>query len=897
MSISLVDSSYRTYKEGTNTAISFIVAAAASALSKETFASCITLPEKAPKRSSKNANAKVKLAITVTQLDRIVDALSELTAVPHLPRSVLSTLERAMNIRQKFADFYAGQTTGMKDGPAKEEADASDARHRHFICILRKAFGLFSKVEVSATATGAPVTGAKEKVEPELVNIYDVLVNEDPQVPDDVSDAGVTDSASGGDQTRKKTSDGPSAKNGQRKLLPSEAEYLNAWCLWEDLSNLRSYLCKQWVRYRLGQITAVTLSAVMSFAMKVVEQLEHAYALQSPTDLRDHIYVHKYFTYKDWWSIMLFKRAMDQGVPEETALRMLTDSEKGDSKYTFEETLFIVKLLMGDALWGRVNPLFRDEKTAKEGLDYIFSGVSVQLAGCRKLFDTYGEYLKSYEGWIKFPRRPGMKEPLSSAQQYRSMFQLDRSMELTDVLKGNLAYWVFFSIPEVRDEYIPALDEDALLTDMRDFLRIGAPLMKAPIRLVFACQMLLDALGLMRADLSSSVSKMRAMGQRIHTSIVNFQKLEKEEYGPERDTAAAIDEFVTKFMRTDFLAILRACMEKDGFKPEETGIKQQPYTMFYHNPWLTLGTLSRACTYYHRYGMKVVSHGHHTQRCMHVYNALKKEGYLKEPLPLFEFLMQYFGDRAFNGRIPNEDYYKAAMLASYGSASHFAKDGNFNRNRLGPLKKKPGLKNVVKNLFLKAEDSMINEYWFGNSDPFRPKTTFRMEDLKRHAAAAGRSNNDDDRFASFLRNDAGQNHIIEVVDTFLEIAEREQKETFIYGIDWLAVHGLCHNILGRCVEAIDRRPFGKMLYRHDTSYSCNVRGGGGYDLLHCVEMLKRGLMWEAVCWGFETGIDVYQRSCCGKAQLLFIVTDCQNSEIACTNVTVFPSAKWLANER
>ncbi|KAJ3053777.1 hypothetical protein HK097_003415 [Rhizophlyctis rosea] len=177
-------------------------------------------------------------------LDNIINALSEVTAIPHLSRSALSTLARVLLIREKFANFYAGKTIELGPGPDKQEADASDTRHRYFIRVLRKAYDLLSKVEAPAKEVTNSDTGVKKEKKPDLVNIYEVLVNEDPQVPDDVPDAGVTGSAGGGDQKPKGRAAETQPKHSYHKALPTEDELLNAFCLWEDLSDLRSYLGK-----------------------------------------------------------------------------------------------------------------------------------------------------------------------------------------------------------------------------------------------------------------------------------------------------------------------------------------------------------------------------------------------------------------------------------------------------------------------------------------------------------------------------------------------------------------------------------------------------------------------------------------------------------------------------
>ncbi|KAJ3053776.1 hypothetical protein HK097_003414 [Rhizophlyctis rosea] len=235
-------------------------------------------------------------------------------------------------------------------------------------------------------------------------------------------------------------------------------------------------------------------------------------------------------------------------------------------------------------------------------------------------------------------------------------------------------------------------------------------------------------------------------------------------------------------------ALLEEIVEKPfaaGKVVEETSVKQKPYTMFYHNPWLALGTMSRAITYYHRLGTITASQAHQVQICMHLYNALRKEGYMKEPLALFEFLMRYYGKRAFLGRVPDEGYHKALALACFKNPVHYAKGGEYSRTGKAEPKNLPTFEKIVKHMLVLPKDSMIFEYTFGHTNQFQPKREFGLEDLRRHAAG-GDTRSGNRRVASLIHDDDGQNHIIEVMDTFLEVAEREQKETFLNGIDWLA---------------------------------------------------------------------------------------------------------------
>ncbi|KAJ3035783.1 hypothetical protein HDV00_003408 [Rhizophlyctis rosea] len=144
---------------------------------------------------------------------------------------------------------------------------------------------------------------------------------------------------------------------------------------------------------------------------------------------------------------------------------------------------------------------------------------------------------------------------------------------------------------------------------------------------------------------------------------------------------------------------------------------------------------------------------------MHAYNCLRVEGYIETPIPVFEMVMRVHGEKIFQGRIPVKgDNYRRHLSVALGiDPASYAKDR-------------------------RTED------WIKYRQEKEP---FTLQMLEKHVP--GLNLGTGARGESAVHG--GGEGMKKVFDAVVAATEREQKETYLFGLDYHKLHSICCRVM------------------------------------------------------------------------------------------------------
>ncbi|KAJ3036690.1 hypothetical protein HDV00_002450 [Rhizophlyctis rosea] len=305
--------SYRAYKKDTNTVITAILAAAREVLPADILDGLTLTPggttdnrrlkgkarktAKAASASdhsttsdvsnSSNPTIRSTTPISLSQFKSLLDALSNKASILRpLPTLVLATLQRVLEMRKTFRNFYDAATSVMEPSRQRKEASSSNASHQHFLDILQRAHDLFSgaarrvqraQKEPMKEARPSRWKGKGKGDRTTLTNQFEMLEVEEPKV---------TEFSSANEVVRHQRPT-PALDVLLERSYQVEEDLLHefqfaAWCLHEDLTEIRNFMLNAWKQYRRDEITFVTISCLMTLAVDISEAIEDAFRNQFP---------------------------------------------------------------------------------------------------------------------------------------------------------------------------------------------------------------------------------------------------------------------------------------------------------------------------------------------------------------------------------------------------------------------------------------------------------------------------------------------------------------------------------------------------------------------------------------------------------------------------------------
>ncbi|KAJ3044320.1 hypothetical protein HDV00_002640 [Rhizophlyctis rosea] len=602
--------------------------------------------------------------------------------------------------------FYTDARETLKRQSERRKMEEDNVSHQHFISVLERAYNLFERVGRRAAGgergkedTAGEKSKGLDKEVAEVSNKFDVLEVEDVE-EDGTSDVEETPVRPVPEPKVQK----PTAEEERAPAYAlmeerhAEAKFA-AWCLYEDLKNVRTFIKKLWIKYKLRQITEVTVSITMTVAMELVASMEQNMKTNYP---ELNMYVK--------WATMLH-----------------LDNESKMKGRTIDKN----------------DPAI--QQLAELGMTKCYVILSQLMEFC----DAEVEKL------LMFPGTTAKLNPKSSRPDMTYEQQLGEDMVL---VLGQVSDWSWMA------QHGPAhgFNDDALLKHFREWQNSKDP-WNPSITFLFALQIFLDSWDTMRLKLKTVFGRLQDFGRRYIKSGLNYLENDSEPDTSEyKKNVDATCEMYQVLILNDFIKKVHAHFQYPATE------KNKPFSYLINNPWLTVGTLeSSACMAYFT-GMKAFQWGGFILLTVHAYNALRQEKFLEQPIPLFEFLMRTLGPRIFSGRVPAGDYWKYLKIALGSSAASFSKDVR------KTVKKPNGISGSPKGgrQIIKEDDSFIEYIGFSAGTGIGNCNVGEA-----HATTEGGAD------------------ILSLLDEFVKVSEAEQKETYKFGIDWIAIHSLCRKLM------------------------------------------------------------------------------------------------------
>ncbi|KAJ3033113.1 hypothetical protein HDV00_006721 [Rhizophlyctis rosea] len=619
------------YKKGTSTVLTSIVSAAAAILPPKEFAA-LTVP------ASPISNKPAPQAVAGGRLkgkDR--KAAKEATAtngakLPPLPSDVLFTLKKVLELRKDFRAFYVTAEMALT-GEEREKLEAHNVSHQHFIGVLERAFFLFSGV-AKKLAQKVAAEEKEGKTVAALSNQFDVLGVDEPQ--EDAEEDVLEPAPIASPPPKRQPPINPFALQEGRD---SEV-LLAAWCMYTDLKNIRQFLNGLWTEYLSaysgGQatITELTLSAISSVAMNLVESLEKN--MKTYPELN---------TFVKWFKILGL--IIGEGDVPHPYTGKLPYFAKGINEVGLAGPyLSLCEVLRG---------------TKYQAGSRSSSRWELRLATGGRIDDNHF-------------RQEWDRPQLSSTQQDFEDFHL---------IVSQIGDWVAINHVPPKYKVNRTINCDTVLKYLKDWQHSGDA-DNPSVTFLFALQLTLDAVDIMRPFLPMVARRAHLISKKLTRSVNEFVAYDltatsiETKSNAKAHSDAVSRSLVTPMLGPDFVFHCRLLWE--GFPGVDETNSTQSFLI--NNPWLAVGSIEQACSTNHDLGRHALTESGFMINAMHGYNALRQKGYLAEPIPFFEFLMKTWGDRVFMGPPPTEGFYTRLKLKLGTSASSFSKgkkgqSGNF----------------------------------------------------------------------------------------------------------------------------------------------------------------------------------------------------------------------------
>ncbi|KAJ3281444.1 hypothetical protein HK104_011464 [Borealophlyctis nickersoniae] len=299
-----------------------------------------------------------------------------------------------------------------------------------------------------------------------------------------------------------------------------------------------------------------------------------------------------------------------------------------------------------------------------------------------------------------------------------------------------------------------------------------------------------DSTHLMRRKLKPTLTMVRDYAKRVVASIDPYLANDPKDSNnaPIQTNAFAIRQNVYYNLVEDYMEVSWKTIARNRQKwapPKTTG----PYSLLLNSPWLCAASLAQNQANYYFVGKQAISYGGFFLVTMHVYNAYRQLDRI-QPLPLFEMFMEVFGQRLFNGNVPTkaEDFYKSLRLSLGLSAASFARDvRKRGASGLGSTKSPKGGRIIIPD-----DDSLTYNMLHAKhlDQKFSPEMLNKYLDK-----TSGSGNNNNNNWDADDEEDDDIPSFISMLEAVTEIVEREQKQTYKFGLDFLRIHSHCHMMM------------------------------------------------------------------------------------------------------
>jgi hypothetical protein len=229
--------------------------------------------------------AGARLTISSNSLPAMAQLIADQTPPIQVPSSILGLLNSAITLRKRCSGWFKTKTT--REDLLHQRLDG----HAHFISVLERVRQILkpnSDPDTTESAREDIQHDSTAHTEPAAestsaqTNPYDLLY-----LDDDASEDSVTTSETPvPDLNTARLQHTPSP---QRKVTyeldnhnSDEETYFALFCFFDDLNQLRDFLCQLWSDYKIGKVDLITVSVTTNTAIDLVRRAEKEFIAAFP---------------------------------------------------------------------------------------------------------------------------------------------------------------------------------------------------------------------------------------------------------------------------------------------------------------------------------------------------------------------------------------------------------------------------------------------------------------------------------------------------------------------------------------------------------------------------------------------------------------------------------------
>ncbi|KAI9204661.1 uncharacterized protein BJ171DRAFT_505045 [Polychytrium aggregatum] len=274
--------------------------------------------------------------------------------------------------------------------------------------------------------------------------------------------------------------------------------------------------------------------------------------------------------------------------------------------------------------------------------------------------------LKSFSAVVQEGTLPvakaGVFGPFNPRTRRSRMTSAQRRAEDKSVLCTQLADWAILA--RATTEFF---GDDAVVGLVRPFIQSK----EIPLRLVFSAQAYLTSLYTNRRQAHQCMMALYSF-VRCCQSELEWQLAHGDTYMDSSSINKDIKAILESLRRG--LAVDLVFEHKRKHIAELGGIPIRSHEIFERNPWLCGACMYKVMFSVHHIGIQIINQAGFFVAISHIYNALRRRGYLSLDWPLLDSLMELHSRRIFNGKVPTTDFLKSFALSLGVRIESFARD-------------------------------------------------------------------------------------------------------------------------------------------------------------------------------------------------------------------------------
>ena len=199
-----------------------------------------------------------------------------------IPLAVLHLIQKVIKARQRCTAWYEKQST------ENHSLQQSNQTHAYFTNVLIETLEVLKSQKKTDTNPSGEVKCERRKPDDRHKNIFDYLELEETDLQLAADNAECNDTT-----PAKKPAAGKDAKKKVYEPEFSENVGFAVFCMLEDVERLRLYIRRSWEKYRLREISIITVSLCTNTALEFARQIEMDFSQRFPE-------------FADWTAVLQF---------------------------------------------------------------------------------------------------------------------------------------------------------------------------------------------------------------------------------------------------------------------------------------------------------------------------------------------------------------------------------------------------------------------------------------------------------------------------------------------------------------------------------------------------------------------------------------------------------------